>query len=313
MPKDNFQRVLLIAKRIKDLKIQGAANVAKETVKALQMFGLNSRTKNLKDWMRSLEKAANELLAARPTEPMAQNAVKYLFSSFTAAEINTVGAAKEQLDVTALDFLQYITKCNQSIIKHAAALIKNKDKIFTHCHSSTVEEAFIGAKNKGKIFEVYNTETRPLFQGRITSEQLINHGIKDTMVVDSAAAFFISADSDKDLMMDKVLIGADVIMPDGSVVNKIGSYGIALSAFYEDIPMYVLATLLKTDSDGIVTIEARDSSEVWAKAPKKLKIINYAFDKIPAQFIAGIVTEFGVIKPKQILKTVKEKYPWIIK
>lgn len=313
MFKDNFQRILFIAKRIKDLKIQGAVNVAKETVKALQLFGLNSRIKNLKDWMRSLEKAANELLAVRPTEPMAQNAVKYLFSNFITAEINTVSAAKEQLEVTVLDFLQYVTKCNQSIVKHAATLIKNKDKIFTHCHSSTVEEALIGAKNKGKIFEVYNTETRPLFQGRITSQQLINHRIKDTMVVDSAAAFFISADSDKDLMMSKVLIGADVIMPDGSVVNKIGSYGIALSAFYEDIPVYVVATLLKTDGDGVVTIEARDSREVWDKAPKKLRIINYAFDKVPAQFITGIITEFGVIKPKQIFKTVREKYPWILK
>jgi len=73
-------------------------------------------------------------------------------------------------------------KINRKVLK----LIKNGDVIFTHCHSTNVAKALIYAKKKGKRFEVYNTETRPLYQGRKTARQLRKAKIKVTMFIDSA-------------------------------------------------------------------------------------------------------------------------------
>ena len=68
---------------------------------------------------------------------------------------------------------------------------------------------------------------------------------------------------------------------------------------------------MKYDSDGIIPIEIRPQEEIWPNKPKGLKIINFAFDTIPAKYITGIICEFGIIKPNHINKFVKKNYPWL--
>jgi ribose 1,5-bisphosphate isomerase len=209
--------------------------------------------------------------------------------------------------------LTVIEEGEDKISRYASKIIKNHDKIFTHCHSSTVEKALILAREKGKIFEVYNTETRPLYQGRITAKNLLKAGINVTMVIDSSAGFLISKYSGKELMMTKVLIGCDAILKDGSVINKIGSFGIGLSAFYEKVPLYVAASLLKFTPISWIKIEERSPKEIWRNAPKGLKIINFAFDIVPPKFIKGIICEKGLITPNQVKSAIIETYPWVFK
>jgi len=71
--------------------------------------------------------------------------------------------------------------------------------------------------------------------------------------------------------------------------------------------------LLKVDTENTIKIEQRSGKELRPDAPKEIKIVNYAFDIIPAKFITGIITEYGVIKPKDIKKEVKKHYPRMIK
>jgi translation initiation factor 2B subunit (eIF-2B alpha/beta/delta family) len=70
---------------------------------------------------------------------------------------------------------------------------------------------------------------------------------------------------------------------------------------------------MKVDVSNNIEIEKRSANEVWKDRPKELEIINYAFDMIPGKFITGIITEFGIIKPKDIRKMVKKHYPWMLK
>ena len=101
------------------------------------------------------------------------------------------------------------------------------------------------------------------------------------MVADSSAAFLISHYSGRKLMMDKIILGADALLPDGTVINKIGSFGIGMVAYEERVPLYVATTLLKFHPKTWIKIEKRPSQEIWPEAPQKLKIINFAFDLIP--------------------------------
>ncbi len=296
-------------KRIKSLEIQGATAIARTVITALKAYGLRIRTNNLKIWKNKVEKAGDYLLLARPTEPLAQNGVKFIFSQLAKAKPKNVAQAKNYLKKSANDFLLMMTDAADLIIFHGQKVIKNNNNVLTHCHSWLVEQILTKAKKNKKKFKVFNTETRPLFQGRITSKKLLKAKIPTTMVADSSAGFLISHYSGKELMMDKIILGADAVLPDGSVINKIGSFTIGSVADQEKVPLYVATTLLKFYPKPWIKIERRSPEELWAKAPKNLKIINFAFDIIPAKYIKGIICEAGIIKPKDIKKLVKKTYP----
>lgn len=133
------------------------------------------------------------------------------------------------------------------------------------------------------------------------------------MITDDVAPFFVDNIYESDVHIDMVIIGSDAIKINGDVYNKVGSFSIALAAWHSKIPVYIVGSLTKVDTENTVKIEQRSGKELRPEAPKGLEIINYAFDMVPAKFITGIITEYGIIKPKDIKKSVKKWYPWMIK
>jgi len=256
---------------IKSVKIQGARNVARAGLSAYNLTSTHS--------------AKNKILSARPTEPMLFHAINY-FEKF---------GYKKTLE----HFDDAQEKINKSVLK----LIKFQDKIFTHCHSTSVVNALIYSKKKGKNFQVYNTETRPLFQGRKTAKQLKNAKISVTMFVDSAIATALEKENKKDkIYSNKIFLGADAILKNG-VINKIGSGMIAELAYKNKIPVFIVADSWKFSKTKI-QIEQRSLNEVWDRAPKKIKIKNPAFEFIPKKYIKAVVSEFGVLSFGEFLKKV---------
>jgi len=293
---------------IKSLKIQGATDVAIAIMRAISVYASRAKVNDLSIFKKKIKKAADLLLLARPTEPMAQNGVKIILSQLKT-EKKSISLAQDIIQRTVEDFLIMIADAGDLIVEHGEKTIQKQENIFTHCHSSLVEKILIKAWQNQKEIKVYNTETRPLFQGRITARALLAAGIPTTMVADSSAGFLISHHSGKELMMDKIILGADAILFDGSVINKIGSFSIALVAKQEGVPLYVAANLLKFHEQLKIKIEERSPQELWKKAPVGLKIINFAFDRIPAEYITGgIICEEGIINPKQAKELTQKNY-----
>jgi translation initiation factor 2B subunit (eIF-2B alpha/beta/delta family) len=77
----------------------------------------------------------------------------------------------------------------------------------------------------------------------------------------------------------------------------------------------VVSELLKFDAEtlggGCEKIEQRSPNEVWAEAPKELKVKNPAFDVTPNRYIHGIICEEGIIPPQTVLETVRKRYSWV--
>ena len=246
---------------------------------------------------------------------MADNVVEFIVHYLRKNKDQNVNSLKKILQDAIDYFFVLVSQNEKKIIGSGEKLVKFGDKIFTHCHSSTVMNILISAKKNKKNFEVFQTETRPLYQGHKTAYDLRRANIKDTLVVDSSASFLISKISGDKFSVDKVIIGCDAIARDGSCVNKVGSFGLALVAALNKIPVYVATQSLKLNEDAknlkAIHIEQREAREVWEKAPKGLKIYNPAFDKVPAELITGYITEFGLIKPKEIVDKVKKNYPWL--
>ena len=259
-----------IVKDIKKVKIQGATNVARSALQAYFLIPTKSSKK--------------KLISLRPTEPLLVNV------------LNKKQSYKEILK----HFSYALEKINKYILK----LIKNDDVIFTHCHSTSVVNSLIYSKKKKRKFEVYNTETRPLYQGRKTARELKKAGIKITMFVDSAAMIAITK-SQGTKKVDKVFLGADALLKKG-IINKVGSAMFAKIAYENKIPVYIISDSWKFSSKNL-KIEERDFHEVWKKLPKnsKIKIRNPAFEFVPKKYITKIVSELGVLTYDDFLKKVK--------
>lgn len=256
-----IKEVNQIVRDIKEIKIQGARNIAKSALLAYSYLPTNA--------------TKVKLINARPTEPMLVNTLHFF---------EKIGLKK-----TLFHFDEAQNKINRLVL----GLIKNNSVIFTHCHSTNVINALIYAKKNGRNFEVYNTETRPLFQGRKTSKELASAGIKVTEFVDSAAATAISRSS-------LVFLGADAIISTG-VINKIGSGMFAEIAYDYKVPVYVIADSWKF-SQKHIRIEDRDIKEIWTNAPKHIRIENPSFEVIKKKFIKSIVSELGILTLEKFVK-----------
>ena len=260
-----------IVKDIKDIRIQGARNISKAALKAYFLIPTKASKK--------------KLLASRPTEPMMQNVLEMVEKeNFSQKKLNN-----------------YFDESQKIINKNVLNLVKNKDVIFTHCHSSNVTKSLINAKKNGKKFEVYNTETRPLYQGRKTAKELGAAKIKTTMFIDSAFAVAL-AKTQGTKKTTKIFMGADALLKEG-IINKIGSRAIAEIARQEKIPVYIIADFVKFTKKKL-PIEHRKMNEVWEKVPKGVRIRNPAFEFVPKKFITGIVSGLGVMKYGDFIKKV---------
>ncbi|MFT7836759.1 S-methyl-5-thioribose-1-phosphate isomerase [Saccharothrix sp. BKS2] len=145
---------------------------------------------------------------------------------------------------------------------------------------------------------VYVDETRPLLQGsRLTAWELARMGVEHTVVVDSAGPTVIARG-----LADAVVVGADRIAANGDVVNKIGTYPLALAAARAGIPFLVAApesTIDPATPDGAgVDIEIRDPAEIVGDHPTRA--LNYAFDVTPADLVTAIITDERTIRGKPL-------------
>jgi len=258
--KNNRKRFAQIARDIKNIKIQGARNIAKKALYAYSLIPTKA--------------SKNKLLSLRPTEPMMEN---------------VLGMAEK---TSPKEITKHFDEAQDKINKEVFRIIKNKDVIFTHCHSTNVTNALIYAKKKGKKFEVYNTETRPLFQGRKTARELRKAGIKVTMFIDSALGVALSKEQGTK-KADKVFLGADALLKKG-IINKIGSELVAQVARNNKIPFYIVADSWKFTKQKVPR-EQRKLTEVWDTAPKNIKVKNPAFEFVPKKYIKAIISELGTL------------------
>jgi ribose 1,5-bisphosphate isomerase len=277
---------------IKNLRVQGATNIAIRALVAL---------KSVKD-RKELSAAASLLSEARPTEPLMRNGLRFVAHHAQNYDF------KKQVSLWSDRYIQLCENALHKLAEIGAKRIVNNSTIMTHCHSSAVTAVLKKARDQHKEFQVYVCEARPRYQGRITAKELANHCIEVDYIVDSARASFIQ---DTDL----VLVGADALTAEGSIVNKIGTADLAVLADRAGVEFGVASELLKFDpitAQGVAEpIEERDYREVWDKPPKGVTVRNPAFDTTGAELIDFIITEDGVLSPHNILSMASEKYPWL--
>jgi ribose 1,5-bisphosphate isomerase len=306
-----------IKKDIEELNIQGASNVAISTFEGMKIF-LESKwgNENVEDLVKSCIEVGEYLANARENEPLARNGIvflKYKAGNFKNENLDIQGAQERLLSFVE-EYMNEISLSKKEIVQKNIQSLLKFENVLTHCHSSTVVELLKGiAKEKySKDFGVVCTETRPKMQGRITAKALVDARIDTTLIGDSAAESFAIGRGSRPI--DAVFIGCDQFTRDGYMLNKIGSWGIAMSAHYADKPVYVVTPLLKMDphiSASEIEIEVREDDELWSDAPEGLDMFNPAFEIVDNSLITGFVTEEGILEPKELEDVTRMRYPWL--
>jgi methylthioribose-1-phosphate isomerase len=197
-----------------------------------------------------------------------------------------------------------------AIAGNGLALLPDGARVLTHCNTGALVSAgegtafaiILAAHRAGRLARLWVDETRPLLQGaRLTAYEAGRAGIPHTVLPDSAAASLMAAGK-----VDVVITGADRIAADGSVANKVGTYGLAVLARHHGVPFVVAAPVSTIDfaaSDGAaIAVEHRPGEEVTsfagnAVAPPGSSAYNPAFDVTGPALVTALVTERGIVQP----------------
>lgn len=296
-----------IGKKIETMEIRGARDIAKAAARGLKITAEKTKADDAEELVEELEEASNVLQNTRPTAVSLANALRYVRKDVEElSETENLSSLKEYVVSRADEFIEKSDKVKEKIGEIGSRRISDGDTIMTHCNSSCAIAVIKTAYEKGKDIEVYANETRPRKQGHITVRELRETGISTTLIVDSAARYFMKK-------MDKFIVGADSIAANGAVVNKIGTSQIALAAHEARVVSFVAAESYKfhpsTLVGELIEIEERDHSEV--ADPEELNganIRNPAFDVTPAEYIDLIITERGIIPPEAAYEILQEQF-----
>jgi ribose 1,5-bisphosphate isomerase len=311
---DVHEEVRETAEAIDTMETRGAAAIADAAARALRAQARASEADTPEAFRTELRAAARVLFATRPTAVSLPNALRYVLHGMDG---RTVDELRRSVESTVEGFCHRLDRAQTDLGQVGANRLRDGDVVMTHCHSTDALACVEAAVEQGKTLEAIVKETRPRNQGRITAEQLSEMGVPVTLIVDSAARHYLND-------VDHVLVGADSIAADGSVINKIGTSGLAVNARDRGTPIMVAAQTLKlhpaTFTGHTVDIEMRDTEEVIDEERRAAigspEVVNPAFDVTPPRYVDAIVTERGQFPPESVVVLMRELFgegttrPW---
>jgi len=281
-----------IANRVKAIKvdkIHGATWLSEEAISILSQAVQESRAENLRHFITELKEITKALAQARPDMASVAN-----YACWFTYEVIT--HSQKESDLNSLKALakakgnEIIEVARQAVLKVArngTHLIQLLDTIMTCSYSATVCQCLEIAKGEGEDFYVIIAESKSLGgkpYGEMTAEQLKSSGISTKVIRDDEIIKHMPE-------VTKVLVGADSILRDGSLINGTPTYALASAASAIHIPFYSLCQTAKFNP-----------RNCEGKNPE----LEAGFDKIPPQLVTGIITEFDIISPCQVSHYTKE-------
>ncbi len=300
-----------LARAIIAMEIRGAPAIGVAAALGIAAYAIKIASSSREEFIDRIEDAIKTLWNTRPTAHnlfWALTRMRNTLRSAAEEGLNT-GEIADRLREEAIRIMDEDIRANIRMGEYGAELVPDNATILTHCNAGALATAAFGTAEgimrvawyKGKKIKVIATETRPVLQGaRLTVWELMREGIPVTLITDNMAGYVIRKG-----LVDLVIVGADRITREGYVINKIGTYMIALAAKRNNVPFYVAAptsTIDLNSSIDDVVIEERDPNEVKMVLGKPItleeaKALNYAFDITDPDLVTAIITERGIVKP----------------
>ncbi|KAK9457104.1 hypothetical protein V1511DRAFT_528457 [Dipodascopsis uninucleata] len=219
-----------------------------------------------------------------------------LFQRFVLRNIQEYGdweACKRELVKNGGLFLKRAKASRYKIAELGLPFIQDDDTILIHSHSRAVTELLLLAARRRVRFRVYVTESRPTFEGTASAKILRQHGIPVRLIVDGAVGWAIQK-------VDKIFVGAEGVAESGGIINRIGTYQIAVLAKNSNKPFYVvveshkfvrLYPLAPFDLPGESTSSDVFTVEPIEEGPQSSPTLDFTSDNL----ITALITDIGVL------------------
>jgi methylthioribose-1-phosphate isomerase len=319
-----------MAVAIKTMIVRGAPAIGVAAAYGMYLGARESKATSPVALVNDLEQVAIQLRATRPTAVNLFWAIEQMLSAAKTTPVTSVADLLSILLNRAKAIAIADLRTCQAIGEHGLQVMPTspaKLRLLTHCNAGALATAGYGTAlgvvrsvwGANRLARLYADETRPRLQGaKLTTWECVQEGIPVTLITDNMAAHCMQQG-----MIDVVVVGADRIAANGDAANKIGTYSVALCAQAHNIPFYVAAPLSTIDfnlADGSgIPIEQRDPEEVYQVGTTRIcppslstsvpseggagvEFYNPAFDVTPAKYITGIITEFGVFAPPDLIQ-----------
>lgn len=299
-----------VAHAIKSMQVRGAPAIGCTAAYGMALVAQQSSATSTDALLAELRQAKTTLDAQRPTAVNLTWATTRLLRCAEAAAADGPDAIRSRVLDDAHAVLHEDLAMCKAIGEHGAPLIPARGHVLTHCNAGGLATAGYGtalapmrtAHSQGRPVHVFVDETRPFLQGaRLTAWELREAGIPQTLITDNMAGYMMQKGE-----IDCIIVGADRIVANGDVANKIGTYSLGVLAKHHAIPLYVAAPSSTVDlslaSGSLIEIEQRSVEEVThirglQIAPDGVVAAHPAFDVTPNELVTAIITEQGVLYP----------------
>ena len=270
-------------------RVQGASELARRCLDLLARSAQVVPASECSELLDALVCRCDRLTAARPSMAPIQNLLTAWKSSLTGLDSSSLPALRSAAADKAREGIRESNRAMVKVLENSAGYIGSDKTIITHSLSSTVLGIFERLKDRN--IRVIATESRPLNEGYILSRQLSEWSISTQLITDAQLGLFVT-------QADLALLGADSLLPDGSLVNKAGSYLLALAAHDKGVPLYICCESYKHRKAGLekLRLEEMEEGELGMPGLPGVKVRNFYFDITPARLIDRWIDEAGVHK-----------------
>jgi methylthioribose-1-phosphate isomerase len=293
-----------VAEAIANMTVRGAPAIGVTAAYGVVLAARDRYAENPDAWRQTVVADLQMLAKARPTAVNLGWAVDRMRARMEKVQGDPVAPLLEEANAIFQEDLE----ANRRMGELGAALIDSGSGVLTHCNAGALATAGYGtalgvirsAFQRGKVKHVYADETRPWLQGaRLTAWELIQDRIPVSLIADSAATYAMAQ-----AKVQWVIVGADRVAANGDVANKIGTYGLAVSARHHGVGFMVVAPTSTIDRNcpdgGSIPIENRAGEELLSLADARVaasgaQAWNPVFDVTPAELVDVLVTESGVV------------------
>ncbi len=267
---------------IADDHTSGASRIARVALETMALLVVEAKGHPRPE---DLREAARRISEAQPAMAVVHNVVQ-MFTQLTSEGLDPMAVRQQLRDE--------LETAKERVARTYLKIAPDNAVIVTASFSDNVLATLQLLHEKGRVARVHVLEARPLLEGRFLVVALKEAGIPATLAADALGPSLVAESTG-------VLVGADSVLRDGSVINKIGSYSLALAAKEHGKPFHVACETLKFDArhdaGSWPGSPPMNPKELWENPPERIEIVNRYFEVVPAALVTAIVTERGSYAP----------------
>jgi len=265
---------------VKNDRTHGSTELALIAIDGIRKLVEQNEYENPGELEKCLHSLIVDLQRCRPSMAALNNLLEKILDTLLTSGATNIDMFRSTLlnscNVVALS----VRKAQSTAVQKMSSMVVANDVIMTHSLSSTVKNLCAHLSEYQPTVRLIITESRPGGEGRLLATFLSELGLNTTYITEAQI----------DLLMpevSKVVVGADAVLADGSIINKCGTNIMALSARYHSVPFYVCAESFKQKFDNEYELEQMGSEELKFDVAG-VEFCNVYFEHLPF----GLITQW---------------------